>query len=100
MRCRQLCSCNMRSVDRGSVAILVATLFVSACSGDAAPARVTIPAGASMRAAAESLSLGGVIRFPALFSAYAKVRSSDRDIKAGTYLLAKTASWNTVLGAL
>lgn len=53
-----------------------------------------------MRAAAESLSVGGVIRFPALFSAYAKARRSDRGIKAGTYLIAKSATWNSVLAAL
>lgn len=80
---------------------VVATTIVGACGdADPAPARVTIPAGASMRAAAESLSRGGVIRWPKLFGAYAKLRGSDRGIKAGTYLLARNASWNTILSAL
>jgi UPF0755 protein len=79
---------------------LAAAVFVTACGSDSAPARVTIPAGATMRAAAESLQAGGVIRFPALFAGYAKARKQDRGIKAGTYLLAKSASWNSLLRAL
>jgi len=53
-----------------------------------------------MRAAAESLSKAGVIGSTRLFQWYAKVRRSDRGIKAGTYMLAKDASWSSVLAAL
>ncbi|HEX7937603.1 MAG TPA: endolytic transglycosylase MltG [Gemmatimonadaceae bacterium] len=90
----------MRWESRARATAALAGMLVAGCRGDDSPARVTIPAGATMRAAAESLSMGGVIRFPALFSAYAKARSSDRGIKAGTYVVAKTASWNSILGAL
>jgi len=79
---------------------LVAAVLAAACGSDKTPARVTIPAGATMRAAAESLSGAGVVRFPSLFSMYAKARSQDRGIKAGTYVLAKSASWNSLLAAL
>jgi UPF0755 protein len=53
-----------------------------------------------MRAAAESLHRAGVIGSPKLFQFYAKVRRSDRGIKAGTYLLRRDASWGFVLSAL
>lgn len=53
-----------------------------------------------MRTAAESLSAGGVIRFPTLFSAYAKARRADRGIKAGTYVLQKRSTWNSLLVSL
>ncbi len=87
----------MRSAARASLAL--ASALLAACASGAAD-RVTIPAGASMRAAAESLASSKVIRFPVLFSAYAKARGLDRDIKAGTYVFAKSASWNAVLSAL
>jgi UPF0755 protein len=71
------------------------------CGGSAGPAaRVTIPTGSSMRAAAESLHKAGVIGSPRLFQFYAKVRRSDRGIKPGTYQLEKDASWGSVLSAL
>jgi UPF0755 protein len=88
----------MRSAGNASLAIALVAV-VSAC-GSSATERVTIPAGASMRAAAESLGASKVIRFPALFSVYAKARGLDRDIKAGTYVFAKSASWNSLLSAL
>ena len=90
----------MRLACRARIALVATGALACACSSDVAPARITIPAGATMRSAAESLSLGGVVRFPGLFSAYAKARRADRGIKAGTYVLAKSASWNAVLAAL
>jgi UPF0755 protein len=70
----------------------------AACGGGAgAPVRVTIPTGASMRVAADSLSKAGVIRSARMFRLYAMVRGRDREIKAGTYLLHRGAKWSTVL---
>ena len=87
-----------------SYAAFITTSFaacITACSGGAeATARVTIPPGASMKTAADSLQSGGVIGSPKLFRLYAKLRRSDRQIKAGTYLLARDASWGSVLKAL
>jgi len=72
-----------------------------ACGSSSGPqARVTIPPGASMRTAADSLKKAGVIGSPKLFRVYAKLRRSDRQIKAGTYLLARDAGWGSVLTAL
>ena len=53
-----------------------------------------------MRAAAESLHNGGVVGSARLFQWYAKLRRSDRGIKAGTYMLRRDESWSTVLDAL
>lgn len=72
-----------------------------ACADSTAPAvRVTVPAGASMAAAADSLHRAGVIGSPKLFRLYAKLRRSDRGIRAGTYLLKPDASWGSVLSSL
>lgn len=62
--------------------------------------RVMVPAGATMRAAAESLSRAGAIGSPRLFRLYAKARRADRGIKPGTYLLPPDASWASVLSSL
>jgi peptidoglycan lytic transglycosylase G len=86
----------MKSFLRSALAI--ATLVAAACGGSGgAPVRVTIPPGASMRVAADSLSKAGVIHSARMFRAYAFVLGRDRGIKAGTYLLRRDASWNVVL---
>jgi UPF0755 protein len=53
-----------------------------------------------MHTAAESLHHAGVIGWPRVFQLYARLRASDRGIKAGTYLLRPDASWESVLSAL
>ncbi len=53
-----------------------------------------------MRVAAESLSHAHVISFSRGFRVYASLRGNDRDIRAGTYLLHRNASWSYVLDAL
>ena len=53
-----------------------------------------------MRAAADSLNKAGVIGSTRLFRFYAKLRGSDRGIKAGTYMLKRGQSWGTVLESL
>ena len=88
---------------RTSAAVLVAALAlaaVAACSSDEPPVRVTIPVGASMKVAADSLDRAGVIGSPRLFRLYAKLRGSDRAVKAGTYVLRPDASWEAMLGSL
>jgi UPF0755 protein len=91
----------MRCGSHGNLLGLAALLGAVACSGSGSgSARVVIPQGATMRAAAESLSRQGVIRSPTLFRIYAGVRRSDRGIKAGTYLLRRDAGWSAVLDAL
>jgi len=53
-----------------------------------------------MRAAAESLHHAGVIRSSRFFQLYAKLRGTDRGIKAGTYVIQRGASWGAVLSML
>jgi len=84
----------------GTIATVVLFVGLAGCSRDSAAARVTIPTGATMRTAADSLAHANALGFPRLFSAYAKARSSDRGIKAGTYLIPKNASWSAILASL
>jgi len=74
---------------------------IAACgSGSGAPVRVTIPQGANLRVAADSLSRAGVVAYPRFFRIYASMRRGDRGIKAGTYMLRPHEGWGTVLDAL
>ena len=104
--------CSMHSGDRdeagvrqrrgGAALIASAAIVAIACGGgsEASNVRVTVPPGASMRVAAESLKRVGVIGSPKMFRLYAKVRGADRGIKAGTYLFKPDASWGSVIDAL
>ena len=56
--------------------------FSLACGGEG-NARITVPIGASMRIAADSLEAAGVIRSARAFRFYAKLTGRDRSIKAG-----------------
>ena len=90
----------MRSPGRGNWRVIACALAV-ACGGNDGPSvRVTIPPGTTMRAAADSLNKAGVIGSRRLFRAYAKLRGSDRGIKAGTYMLRRGQSWGAVLASL
>jgi UPF0755 protein len=81
------------------LATVALALSVAACGGSG-NARVTVPSGASLRLAADSLEAAGVIGSAKLFSAYAKVTGRDRSIKAGTYILDRRASWDEIVNAL
>lgn len=48
----------------------------------------------------DSLARTGVVRSARLFRMYASLKHSDREIKAGTYMLHRNEGWNTVLDAL
>lgn len=73
----------------------------AACGGEGGPlVKVMIPAGSSMRAAADSLARAGVIRWAPAFRVYASLRKSDRGIKPGTYMLRTDSRWDSVLESL
>jgi UPF0755 protein len=75
--------------------------MVAACGGvTGRPVRVTVPAGASLGVAADSLARAGVIGSPRLFRLYAMVRHDDRDIKAGTYMLRRNSGYGATLDAI
>ena len=96
---------SFRANRRGVAALFAVTLSAagpSACGrpSDAAPRRVVIPAGASFRAATDSLVSAKVISSPRLFRIYATVRRLDRGVKPGTYLLRPGTSWSAVIHSL
>jgi Predicted periplasmic solute-binding protein len=65
-------------------------VMVSACgTPHGAPVRVIVPRGSSFKVATDSLSRAGLVSWPKMFRAYARLTSGDRDIKPGTYLLKK-----------
>src|SRR5678815_1592358 len=71
-----------------SLAAMAFMLAIAACgSGSGTPVRVTIPQGATLRVAADSLARAGVVLYPRFFRVYASFRRGDRAIKAGTYML-------------
>jgi UPF0755 protein len=91
-----MCSAVRRRA-RGIAAVVVLSGLAACASG---AARVTIPTGATMRVAADSLHAAGVVRFPRLFRAYASVARSDRGIRPGTYVIDRGSSWGSILGTL
>lgn len=99
----------MRSVSRPSRArvrraLVVACLVLGAAACDSSTVgtrvKVTIPPGASLRTAADSLHRAGLVTWPRLFRLYAKVTSDDRGIKAGSYTLKRGESWTMLIHAL
>jgi len=84
-----------------SFAAMSVALTIMACgSGSGTPVRVTIPQGATLRVAADSLAKAGVVAYPRFFRVYASMRRGDRGIRAGTYMLRPHEGWGTVLDAL
>lgn len=80
-------------------ATLVAVMGCGGSSGGAST-RVTIPPGSSFATAVDSLARANVVSSPRLFRFYASARHRDRELKAGTYVFQRGASWNDVLDAL
>jgi peptidoglycan lytic transglycosylase G len=93
------CSLQGRQILRGSALALV--FAATACGSGSGPAvRVTIPSGANMRVASDSLAKAGVIHYARLFRVYASLRHRDRQIRSGTYMLHRDAGWAFMLDAL
>src|ERR671930_194921 len=79
---------------------LVAATMVACGRNPGRPVRVTVPPGASLGTAAESLARAGVIGSAQLFRAYAFIRRDDRAIKAGMYVLRRNSGYGTALDAI
>src|SRR3954471_3320386 len=99
---RRQFSCSGLSMNRiKRAALCCAAALISACgTPHGAPVRVIVPRGATFKVATDSLSRAGLVSWPKLFRAYARITSSDRDIKPGTYLLKKDTPWKDILSAL
>ena len=81
---------------------IVALLCLAGCGGsaDGPRVRITIPPGATLDAAVDSLAAHGVIRHASLFGLYARVRGLGGSLKSGDYLLRRDAAWSDVVAAL
>ena len=61
---------------------------------------LTIPRGATLGAAIDSLSAHDLVARQFLFSMYARVRGLGRDLKSGTYAFHKDVGWSDLIDAL
>ena len=76
-------------------------LALAACGGSDGPrVTVTIPLGATLEAAIDSLAANRVIGRPGLFRLYAKLSGLGGSLKSGVYLLRQDESWSDVVAAL
>jgi UPF0755 protein len=91
-------------VPRSAFRLSLAGALLTGCAGppvgDAGTVVVTIPRGATLDAAIDSLAARGVIRSPWLFGAYARLRGLGSGLKSGVYGLHTGAGWAEVVDAL
>jgi UPF0755 protein len=74
---------------------------VAACGrATGKPVRVSVPPGASLGTAADSLEHAGVIGSARLLRLYAMVRHDDRNVKPGTYMLRRNSGYAVTLDAI
>jgi UPF0755 protein len=78
--------------------VLLAAVGCSRTTGK--PVRVTVPPGATLQTAADSLARAGVIGSARVFRIYALMRHDDRDIKPGTYMLRRGSGYSSALDAI
>ena len=82
-------------------ALFCAVMVLVACgTPHGPPTRVIVPRGATFKEATDSLSRAGLVSWPKMFRAYARITSGDRDIKPGTYLLKHGTPWTDIISAL
>jgi len=88
---------------------LAAVVLVAACGSgpllpcDAAKAdcvALTIPRGATLHAAVESLAARDLVTHRAWFGLYARLRGLGRDLKSGSYAFHRDAGWSDIVAAL
>src|SRR4029077_1115024 len=74
---------------------------LAACGRSDGPrVTVTVPAGATLEAAVDSLAANRVIDHPGMFGLYARLRGLGGSLKSGVYLLRQDEAWSDVVGAL
>ena len=74
--------------------------LVGCGSSDGPGVTVTIPPGATLDAAVDSLAANHVITHPGTFRLYATLRGLGGSLKSGVYLLRQDESWSDVVAAL
>jgi UPF0755 protein len=88
---------------RRAAGTLALAFAAAGCGGEAPgalPRRVSIPAGATLRDAADSLATAGIISSPRWFRLYTMIGGRDREIRAGTYLLRPGMGWGDLIDDL
>jgi UPF0755 protein len=85
-----------------ALAAICLGLGLTACGGEGEGEAVTlhVPVGASFSQVTDTLSERGVIRTPALFKAYARIRNATGGVKPGTYAFRPGTSWSQILSDL
>ena len=81
----------------GVVAVLVIAATRALFGSPGTTVTLTVPPGSTLYDVSDTLSSRGIIRFPTLFEAYARLVRADRKLKAGTYELAVGSSWRSAL---
>src|SRR5437762_8787514 len=103
-RSRRRCCCSttwMQNGDPHSAFRILLVGALAACgSSDGPRVTVTIPPGASLDAAVDSLAANHVIAHPGTFRLYARLRGLAGSLKSGVYLLRQDESWSDVVAAL
>lgn len=79
---------------------LAAVAALAACAPVGSRVTVTIPPGATLETAIDSLASSGVVEHPGLFRLYARLRGLGGSLKSGVYLLHTHAAWGDVVAAL
>ena len=79
---------------------LISALACGPPGADGPRVTVTIPAGATLDAAIDSLAANRVLSHPGPFRLYAKVRGLAGSLKSGVYLLRQGESWSEVVATL
>lgn len=75
--------------------------MVLGCSGPPEPSvELTIPPGASFQTVLDTLQTRGIVRSPARFKAYVRLRAADRAVKAGRYSLHPGQAWSSIVDIL
>jgi UPF0755 protein len=82
--------------------VVLVSAALAACGGEGSgdPVRINVPVGASFGVITDSLAKHDIIRAPALFEFYARIRGASRGVKPGTYGFRRGTSWNRVLADL
>ena len=87
-------------VPRSTFRVLLVCATAACGASDGPRVTVTIPAGATLDAAVDSLTANHVIAHPGMFRLYATLRGLGGSLKSGVYLLRQEESWSDVVAAL
>ena len=70
------------------------------CDAGAECVAVTVPRGATLRSAADSLAAHGLVRSRFWFTVYARIRGLGSSLKSGSYAFHHDAGWSEIVAAL